>query len=133
MSFTCDLTTYVEKKSKNSAWRRHVRLYQLFRIAKLKLSMLKCMYEMKISKLRVRYFWGRITNFNQSEARKHCFFVSDWLKYETLPRKYRTLYSVDSVKTLSNYFCWLTKKRVTKLPTNLEVSKDQGSVRVLYQ
>ena len=40
---------------------------------------------------RVRYFRGRISNFNQSEARKHCFLVSDWLKFETLPRKYLTL------------------------------------------
>ena len=24
-------------------------------------------------------FLGRITNFNQSEARKHCFLASDWL------------------------------------------------------
>ena len=23
-------------------------------------------------------------NFNQSEARKHCFLASDWLKFETL-------------------------------------------------
>ena len=25
------------------------------------------------------------------ETRKHCFLSSDWLKFETLPRKYRTL------------------------------------------
>ena len=40
---------------------------------------------------RVRYFRGRVSNFNQSEARKHCFLASDWLTFETLPRKYRTL------------------------------------------
>ena len=38
-----------------------------------------------------RYFWGRVSNFNQSEARMHCFLVSDWLKFETIPRKYRIL------------------------------------------
>ena len=41
---------------------------------------------------RVRYFWGRVSNFDQSEARKQCFLASDWLKFEALPRKYRTLY-----------------------------------------
>ena len=46
---------------------------------------------------RVRYSRGRVSNFNQSEARKHCFLSSDWLKFETLPRKYRTLY-IDQLK-----------------------------------
>ena len=32
-----------------------------------------------------------VSNFNQSEATKHCFLASDWLNFETLPRKYRTL------------------------------------------
>ena len=41
---------------------------------------------------RVRYFRGRVSNFDQSESRKHSFLASDWLKFETLPRKYRTLY-----------------------------------------
>ena len=40
---------------------------------------------------RVRYFRGRVTNFYQSEARKQSFLASDWLKFVTLPRKYRTL------------------------------------------
>ena len=40
---------------------------------------------------RVRNFRGRVSYFNQSEARKHPFLASDWLKYETLPRKFRTL------------------------------------------
>ena len=40
---------------------------------------------------RVRYIWGRVSNFHQSEARKDCFLASDWSKFETLPRKYRTL------------------------------------------
>ena len=31
-------------------------------------------------KYRVRYFRGRVSNFNQSEARKLCFLASDWLK-----------------------------------------------------
>ena len=41
---------------------------------------------------RVRNFRGRVSYFNQSEARKGCFLASDWLKYETLPRKFRTLF-----------------------------------------
>ena len=41
---------------------------------------------------RVRYFRGKVSNFNQSEARKHCFLASDRLKFETLPQKYRTAY-----------------------------------------
>ena len=40
---------------------------------------------------RVRYFRGRVTNFNRSEARKHLLLASDWSIFETLPRKYRTL------------------------------------------
>ena len=32
-----------------------------------------------------------ISSFDQSEARKLCFFASDWSRYETLPRRYRTL------------------------------------------
>ena len=39
----------------------------------------------------VRYFRGRVSYFDQSEARKHRFLASDWSKYETLLRKYRTL------------------------------------------
>ena len=39
---------------------------------------------------RVRYFRGRVSNFNQSEARKDCFLASDWSKFETPPHKYRT-------------------------------------------
>ena len=41
---------------------------------------------------RVRYFRGRVSNFNQSEARKQCFLASDWFKFVTLLQKYRTLY-----------------------------------------
>ena len=40
---------------------------------------------------KVRYYRGRVSNFDQPEARKHCFLATDWLKFETLPRKYRTL------------------------------------------
>ena len=40
---------------------------------------------------RVRNFRGRVSYFNQSEAREQSFLASDWLKLETLPRKYRTL------------------------------------------
>ena len=48
--------------------------------------------EVSNTDIRERYFRGRVTNFNQSEARKQCFFASDWLEFETLPdRKYRTL------------------------------------------
>ena len=43
----------------------------------------------------VWYFWGRVTNFNQLEAGKQCFLASDWLKFETLPLKYRTLYLIE--------------------------------------
>ena len=28
----------------------------------------------------VQYFRGRVPNFNQSEARKHCLLASDWLR-----------------------------------------------------
>ena len=45
-----------------------------------------------ITSYRVRNFRGRVSYFNQSDARKHCFLASDWLKYETLPRKFRTLF-----------------------------------------
>ena len=34
---------------------------------------------------RVRYFRGRVSSFNKSKSRKHCFLASDWLKLETLP------------------------------------------------
>ena len=34
---------------------------------------------------RVRNFRGRVSYFNQSEARKYPVLASDWLKYETLP------------------------------------------------
>ena len=40
---------------------------------------------------RVRYIWGRVSKYHQSEAGKDCFLASDRLKFETLPRKYRTL------------------------------------------
>ena len=43
---------------------------------------------------KVRNFRGRVSYFNQSEARKHCFFASDWLNRETLPQKFRTLFSI---------------------------------------
>ena len=35
-------------------------------------------------------FWGTIPNFNQPGARKQNFFVSDLIKFGTLPQKYRT-------------------------------------------
>ena len=41
---------------------------------------------------RERYFRGRVSNLYQSKARMHCFLASDWLKFETLPRKYCTPY-----------------------------------------
>ena len=37
----------------------------------------------------VRYRWGRVPYFNQSEAVKHCFLAYDWMKYGTLPHQYR--------------------------------------------
>ena len=42
---------------------------------------------------RVRYSCGGVSNFNQSEAKKHRFLGSDWLKFETIPLKYRTLFN----------------------------------------
>ena len=39
----------------------------------------------------VRFFRGRVPNFNQSEGREQYFLASDWLKSETLPRNYRAL------------------------------------------
>ena len=53
----------------------------------------------------VRNNRGRVSNFNQSEARKHYSLASnsDWSKFVTLPRLYRTLlykltiYLVDSI------------------------------------
>ena len=38
-------------------------------------------------------FFGGVPNLNQSEARKHCFLASDWLKFGTAPQKFRTLIS----------------------------------------
>ena len=35
---------------------------------------------------RIRIYRGRVTNFDQSEARKQCVLASDWSKFETLPR-----------------------------------------------
>ena len=32
-------------------------------------------------KLKERYLRGRVSNYNQSEARKQCFLDSDWLKF----------------------------------------------------
>ena len=34
---------------------------------------------------RVRNYRGRVSNFNQSEVRKHCFLAPDWSKFVTLP------------------------------------------------
>ena len=49
---------------------------------------------------RVRYWWGRVLFFNQSEARKQCFKVYDWLRYGTLPHQYRTLLLISSILTI---------------------------------
>ena len=46
---------------------------------------------------RVRYYRGRVSNLNQSEARKQCFLASYWLKFETLPRKFRTLLKMELI------------------------------------
>ena len=56
---------------------------------------------------RVRYFRGRVSNFNQSEERKQCFLPSDWLKFETLPREYRTL--LDAVYFIKDNIFTFTK------------------------
>ena len=34
---------------------------------------------------------GELSNFNQSDARNHCFLASNWLKFENPPQKYCTL------------------------------------------
>ena len=34
----------------------------------------------------VRYFWGRVPNFNPSEARKHFYLGSDWLNLKPFPK-----------------------------------------------
>ena len=52
-----------------------------------------CLMSEKIAN-RVRNFQGRVSNFNQSEARKQCVLASDWLKFVTLPRKFRTLFLI---------------------------------------
>ena len=39
---------------------------------------------------RVMHCRGRVSNFNQSEAIEHSSLASDWFKFETLSRKYRT-------------------------------------------
>ena len=52
---------------------------------------------------RVRYYWGRVSNFNQSEAIKHCFLASDWLRFVTLPRKYRIISLILTPSTLRNF------------------------------
>ena len=70
-------------------------LTQLFSLTYLLLKNLvaSCYNRISFNSLdyRVRNFRGRVTNFIQSEARTHCFLASDWLKFETLPRKFRTL------------------------------------------
>ena len=38
---------------------------------------------------RVRYFWGKVPN--SGKGRKNYFLASNWLKFGTLPQKYRTL------------------------------------------
>ena len=44
-----------------------------------------------LSRMDSLYYRLRVSNFNLSESRKQCFLASDWLKFETLPRKYPTL------------------------------------------
>ena len=51
---------------------------------------------------RVRYFWGSVSNFNQSEVRKHSFLASDWLTFDTLPQKYRA--PLVHVRCIKRYF-----------------------------
>ena len=47
---------------------------------------------------RVRNFRGRVSHFNQSEARKQCFLASDWLKYETLPENFVLYMYIRNIK-----------------------------------
>ena len=43
---------------------------------------------MVLNTYKVKKFRGRVSHFNQSGARKQSFLTSDWLKCETLPRKF---------------------------------------------
>ena len=48
-------------------------------------------------------FSGGVSNFNQSEARKHCFLASGWLKFETSPEN-TALYRVRNYRgRVSNF------------------------------
>ena len=74
---------------------------------------------------RVRNFRGRVSYFNQSEARKGCFLASDWLKYETLPRKFRTLY------LLFNFI--FKRRRTTSRSIVVKAMHLAASSRIEYQ
>ena len=58
------------------------------------------------SNCRVRYLWGRIRYFNQSEAIKQCCLDSDWLKFEDLPRNYRTLLVTVKFENIDQLSIW---------------------------
>ena len=53
--------------------------------------------------IRVRHFRGGVSNFNQSEARKRSVLSSDWLKFVTLPQKYRTLLLLNNIELKRNF------------------------------
>ena len=49
---------------------------------------------------RVWHLRGRISNFNQSEARKQCVLASDWLKFEPFPES-TVLYKLQVLQRLA--------------------------------
>ena len=55
-----------------------------------------CDFSVICQSYRVRYSWGRVPNFNQSETRKQCFLASDWLKFGTpgFLQKFSTTYLI---------------------------------------
>ena len=78
---------------------------------------------MVVEDYRVRYFRGRVSNSNQSEARKRCFLASDWLKFEILPKN--TVLYKDSifVKCNVNLGKILTNNIAECLANKLSISK----------
>ena len=74
----------------------------IYLLTLVKSFIVKYMVSFHIPCYRVRYFRGRVSNIDQSEASKRCFLASDWLKFVTLPRKYRTL--LLTIKILASFF-----------------------------
>ena len=80
--------------------------------------------------LEVWYFRERVSNVNHSESRKQCCLASDWSKFVTLSRKYRTL-SVDESKTLVCYSKYiLSLIRYLQMPST--INRLIVKMRVVY-